>query len=114
MEEILLVVLGVALYLLWLLLAATCKFIIRIVSGIWNVVTGKTERRRRREEEAQKKEEGRKEREKEHQRKRRQAEATERQRFRAENREVFTGIRNLSRYRKFGQGYKWEFCSSAA
>ena len=95
MEEILVVVLGVALYLLWLLLAATCKFIIRIVSSIWNDMTGETERRKKREEKARKEEEERKEREKEHQRKRRQAEAAERQRFRAENKEIFTGIRNL-------------------
>jgi Na+-transporting methylmalonyl-CoA/oxaloacetate decarboxylase gamma subunit len=95
MEEILLVVLGVALYLLWLLLAATCKFIIRIVSSIWNDVTGETARRKKRQEEAQKKEEERKEHEMERQRKRRQAEAAERQRFRAENKEIFTGIRNL-------------------
>ena len=95
MEEILVVVLGVALYLLWLLLAATCKFIIRIVSSIWNDLTGETARGKIREENARKEEEERKQRELERQRKRRQAEATERQRFRAENSEVFTGIGHL-------------------
>ena len=102
MEEILLIVFGLALYLVWLLVAAICKFIFRLVASMWNDLTGETERRRRREQEARKKveearmkEDERKEREKERQRKRRQAEATERQRFRAENKEVFTGIRHL-------------------
>ena len=95
MEEILVVVLGVALYLLWLLLAATCKFIIRIVSSIWNDLTGETARGKIREENARKEEEERKQRERELQRERRQAESRERLRFRTENSEVFAGIADL-------------------
>jgi hypothetical protein len=95
MEEILVVVLGVALYLLWLLLAATCKFIIRIVSSIWNDLTGETARGKIREENARKEEEERKQRERELQRERRQEESRERKRFRTENSEVFAGIADL-------------------
>ena len=32
----------------------------------------------------------------------------------ATNRSLETLRRHQSRYRKFGQGYKWEFCSSSA
>lgn len=95
MEEILLLVIGVALYLLWLLLTATCKFIFRRVGSMWNGLTGETARRKKGEEEARKEEEERQQRQRERQRKRRQAEATEREQFRTENSEVFTGIRHL-------------------
>jgi Na+-transporting methylmalonyl-CoA/oxaloacetate decarboxylase gamma subunit len=40
MEEILLVVLGVALYLLWLLLAAIWEFLTELVASVWNGLTG--------------------------------------------------------------------------
>jgi hypothetical protein len=95
MEEILVVVLGVALYLLWLLLAATCKFIIKIVSSIWNDLTGETARGKIREENARKEEEERKQRERERQQKHQQAERKKREQFYTENSEVFAGIAYL-------------------
>jgi len=95
MEEILLVVLGVALYLLWLLLAAIWEFLTELVASVWNGLTGETARRKRREEEARKEEEERQQRQRERQQKRQQAEAKKREQFHTKNSEVFAGIADL-------------------
>jgi hypothetical protein len=95
MEEILLIVFGLALYLVWLLVAAICKFIFRVVANMWNGLTGETARRQIRKEEARKAEEERQQRQRERQRQRQEAEARKRKQFCAENREVFAGIANL-------------------
>lgn len=86
---------AIALFLLWLLLTTIWEFLTELVANLWNGLTGETARRKKRQEEARKEEEERQQRQRERQQKRQQAEARKRQRFRAENREVFTGIRNL-------------------